>query len=306
MSKTPPRVSQKKSIDHKYEAVSIEAIFPTMDAIAWLEFPDIKRIAQFTDLDPRTVGKIIKNCILVGVVRELHDKTYSLTCSYPYKGSAEQKAAVIKEALTRLPIIINIKQFLSLGDKLEAAARKAATVVGIGDYAPAHFTPLIKLATKYNALDPAERIEDLINLATSEKEERHKSDHQNTITFLSHSSKDKPFIRQLATDLSKQGISVWLDEQKILVGDSITEKISQGLAQSDYFLIALSEHSVNSQWVSKELNTALVNEIEKRKVKILPLKLSECEFPELIKDKKYADFSKSYKEGFEELLKAIK
>src|SRR5437588_104303 len=82
-------------------------------------------------------------------------------------------------------------------------------------------------------------------------------------------------IRQLASDLAKDGIDTWLDEHRILVGDSITEKIGQGLAQSDYFIIALSESSVSSAWVKKELSGALLREVERRKVTVLPIKLSE-------------------------------
>jgi hypothetical protein len=92
----------------------------------------------------------------------------------------------------------------------------------------------------------------------------------------------------------------------IKVGESIVEKVGQGLADSDYFLIALSENSVNSQWVKKELNQALLKEIAERKVKILPIKLSDCEIPPLIKDKKYADFSGNYKTGLNELLIAMR
>ena len=68
------------------------------------------------------------------------------------------------------------------------------------------------------------------------------------IAFISHSSKDKPFIRKLVADLTAEGVSVWLDEQRIRVGDSIPERIGQGLAESDIFLIALSENSVGSDW----------------------------------------------------------
>jgi hypothetical protein len=78
------------------------------------------------------------------------------------------------------------------------------------------------------------------------------------------------------------------------------------LAQSDFFLIALSEHSVGSEWVKRELNNALVQEISKRKITIMPLKLSSCEIPTLIADKKYADFSRSYREGLDELIASIK
>lgn len=126
------------------------------------------------------------------------------------------------------------------------------------------------------------------------------------VAFLSHSSKDKVIIRQIASDLTAEGVEVWLDEQRIHVGDSIPGKIAQGLAQSDFFLIALSEHSVGSEWVTRELNNALVQEISNRRIAIMPLKLSSCEIPTLIADKKYADFSHSYREGLDSLIASIK
>jgi hypothetical protein len=156
------------------------------------------------------------------------------------------------------------------------------------------------------ALDPELVPEDLVNRAVSQKEQRHSTEKDQIVVFLSHSSKDKPFVRQLAADLTQEGITVWLDEQRILVGDSITEKIGQGLAQSDFFLIALSKDSVHSEWVKKELNQALITEVEKREVHILPVKLSDCEIPTLIQDKKYADFSMSYKQGLIDLVTAMR
>lgn len=68
----------------------------------------------------------------------------------------------------------------------------------------------------------------------------------------------------------------------------------------------MSQHSENSVWVQKELNNALVNEVQRRKVHILPLKLDESSMPPVIADKKYADFSESYKAGLDELLKVLK
>ncbi len=149
------------------------------------------------------------------------------------------------------------------------------------------------------------QIGDFENEGLKQKEERHQTEKGSKVV-LSHSSKDKPFIRQLAADLESEGVLVWLDEQQIKVGDSINTSINQGLAESDYFVMALSENSVSSEWVTRELNSALIDEIEERKVKVLPIKLSQCEFPKLIKDKKYADFTKSYDKGLNELLKAIK
>ena len=37
--------------------------------------------------------------------------------------------------------------------------------------------------------------------------------------FLSHNSKDKPFVRKLAERLKRHGVSVWLDEAELNIGD---------------------------------------------------------------------------------------
>ena len=101
-------------------------------------------------------------------------------------------------------------------------------------------------------------------------------------------------------------VKVWLDEQRILVGDSIPEKIAQGLAESDFFLIVVSENSINSAWVKKELSGALVHEIERRKVIVMPIKLDGAKMPDSIVEKRYANFSGSYAAGLKDLLASIK
>ncbi|WP_413582385.1 toll/interleukin-1 receptor domain-containing protein [Bdellovibrio sp. HCB288] len=296
----------KATKEIRFESANLESLYPVLDAISWLGMPDTKQIAQFAGVDPRTAGKLLKNCILVGIVESTANGNYSLKLAYPFKGSNEQKTAAIKEALLRMPLVINIRQFVSLGDNLESALRKAATVIGIDDFEPSNFAALLKWANHLKVLEPHFSVEEMVDEAVAQKENRHRNKTQKIVAFLSHSSKDKPFIRQLAADLESEGVSVWLDEQRILVGDSISEKIGQGLAESDYFLIALSDASMSSEWVKKELSAALLSEIEKRQVGVLPIKLSECEIPNLIKDKKYADFSKSYKQGLKDLLAAMK
>ena len=195
---------------------------------------------------------------------------------------------------------------MALGDNTENALRKAATVIGVTNFDPKAFAPLMKWGKQLDVVKPDLVVADLVDEAVATKEKRHIEHNQKIVAFLSHSSRDKPFIRQLATDLTKNDIIVWLDEQMIKVGESIVERVGQGLAESDYFLIALSDNSVNSEWVKKELNEALLKEIAERKVKVLPLKLSDCEIPALIRDKKYADFSSSYRAGLTDLLAAMR
>ncbi|MFT3867552.1 MAG: toll/interleukin-1 receptor domain-containing protein [Nibricoccus sp.] len=289
----------------RFEPVGVDSIFAVLDAIAWIGQASLKKITQFADIDPRTAGKVIKNCLTLRLIEEIGD-AYTLRLPYPYKGEREQKEAVLKESLFKLPLIIHTRQFLSLGDNHSIAVRKAATMIGVENYVENAIAPLLKWALELKALDPHIGVEDLVDAAAKQKETRHEKDAKKVVAFLSHSSKDKPFVRQLASDLVAVGVEVWLDEQRILVGDSITEKIGQGLAQSDYFIIALSEASVGSTWVQKELSGALISEVERRNVVVLPLKISECEIPTLLKDKKYADFSKSYKDGLRELVETLK
>lgn len=123
--------------------------------------------------------------------------------------------------------------------------------------------------------------------------------------FLSHSSADKPFVERLAYDLERVNVGVWYDKWEIRVGDSLIEKIAQGIESNDYLALILSPDSVESEWVKREVNAALMRELEERKVIVLPLLIKDCKIPTLLKEKRYADFQKNYEEGFEDFLFAV-
>lgn len=299
------KMTPSSAVTHRFEPAKLDSLFIVLDAIAWLDAPTNSQVAQFAGIDPRTAGKLLKNAMQIGLVEPV-GSGYVLLLPYPYKGSPEQKQAVVKEALVRLPLLTGVRQFLRLGDMTDVALRKAATVAGISPFVPTDLHPLIEWAKSLGALQPSLIAEDLVDAAESKKERRHQLSKDQRVAFLSHSSADKAFIRQLAADLTANGIGVWLDEQRIRVGDSIPEKIAQGLAESDFFLIGMSQKSKDSAWVQKELNNALMSEVERRKVHILPLKLDDTPMPPIISDKKYADFSKSYKAGLDDLLNVLK
>jgi hypothetical protein len=291
---------------YRFESARVDSLFTVLDAIAWMDSPSAGQIAQFADVDPRTAGKLLKNAVQIGLVDQIAGRGYTLMLPYPYKGSPEQKQAVVREALVRLPLLTSVRQFMGLGDPINVALRKAATVAGHTPFDSVALAPLLEWAKSLGALTPGLVAEDLVDAAEKTKVERHLKDSKKKVAFLSHSSKDKAFIRQLAADLTAHGVSVWLDEQRIRVGDSIPEQVAQGLADSDYFVVAISGNSVQSEWVKKELNNALVHEVERRQVHVLPIRLDDAPIPESIRDKKYADFSRSYKSGLEQVLDAMK
>ncbi len=123
--------------------------------------------------------------------------------------------------------------------------------------------------------------------------------------FLSYSSEDRPFVDRIAQDLERVNVGIWYDKWEIRVGDSLIEKISEGIRENDYLALMLSPNSVTSEWVRREVNAALIRELDEKKVIILPVLIESCEIPTLLREKKYADFRKSYENGFDELVSAV-
>lgn len=106
--------------------------------------------------------------------------------------------------------------------------------------------------------------------------------------FLSHSWIDKSFVRTFAERLVQAGVNVWLDEAEIGIGDSLVKKISEGIEQVDYVAAVISNESVKSEWVQKELSWAMTKEIEGQRVVVLPVVIERCELPGYLKDKLFA------------------
>ncbi|HQU85481.1 MAG TPA: toll/interleukin-1 receptor domain-containing protein, partial [Pyrinomonadaceae bacterium] len=78
--------------------------------------------------------------------------------------------------------------------------------------------------------------------------------------FLSHSSKDKAVIRELAERLKADGVRVWFDEWIIKPGDAIGIKINRGLEQSRVLVLAISANASESDWVTFEHQSILFND----------------------------------------------
>jgi len=108
--------------------------------------------------------------------------------------------------------------------------------------------------------------------------------------FLCHSSRDKAFVRSLANRLRDAGIGIWIDEIEIHIGESLIQRIGQGIHESDLVLAFISADSVESSWVQKELSLAMTKEINGKRIGVLPLLLNACSLPYFLQDKLYADF----------------
>ncbi|HEX8846709.1 MAG TPA: toll/interleukin-1 receptor domain-containing protein [Pyrinomonadaceae bacterium] len=109
--------------------------------------------------------------------------------------------------------------------------------------------------------------------------------------FLSHNSRDKRFVRGLAHQLKSAGIRVWLDEAEIKVGESLIEKLREAIDSVDFLIIVLSQASVESPWVQKEVEIAMNQEIKNRRIKVLPILKETVPLPGFLEGKLYLDFT---------------
>lgn len=125
--------------------------------------------------------------------------------------------------------------------------------------------------------------------------------------FLSHNTKDKPFVERLARDLDNHAVKYWLDKAEIKVGDSLIEKIRSGLDEVDYVAAILSPNSIASSWVQREIDVAMNHEIGGKEIKVLPIMYQKCELPGFLLGKLYVDFTNetNYENAFKKLVNSI-
>jgi hypothetical protein len=89
--------------------------------------------------------------------------------------------------------------------------------------------------------------------------------------FISHASEDnQTVVLPLAVALQRAGLKVWLDGQELHLGDSLSEKIDEGLATSRFGVVILSPSFLAKGWPRRELNGLMAIEESGRKV-ILPV-----------------------------------
>ncbi len=96
-------------------------------------------------------------------------------------------------------------------------------------------------------------------------------------TFICHVTADKKdFVTALAKELQKFGVTVWLDEFILTVGDSLRQKIDEGLSKSRYGVVAFSPSFFEKKWPQTELDGLFAREMEGKRKIILP---SDTKFP---------------------------
>jgi len=94
--------------------------------------------------------------------------------------------------------------------------------------------------------------------------------------FISYSSKDEDFANRLYADLQNRGVRCWFAPEDLKIGDRFRSRIDESIRVYDKLLLVLSENSVSSQWVEKEVETALEREREQNKTMLFPVRLDDA------------------------------
>jgi hypothetical protein len=79
--------------------------------------------------------------------------------------------------------------------------------------------------------------------------------------FLSFSFDDHALAAEIAKGLMANGIDTWWAEWEIRPGDSLRQKMDQGLAGCTHFIVLLTPSAIKKPWVQQEMDAGLVRRI---------------------------------------------
>jgi len=95
--------------------------------------------------------------------------------------------------------------------------------------------------------------------------------------FISHSSQDDAFVRELRQALEPYGQDGWIDSRELRGGDLLWPEIQKAIEDASAYTVVVSPASLQSKWVGKELRHAL--DVQKQrgrdKFPVIPLSLND-------------------------------
>jgi len=94
--------------------------------------------------------------------------------------------------------------------------------------------------------------------------------------FISYSSKDGEFAERLHADLQSKNVRCWFDREDIKIGDRIRPRIDEAIRVHDKLLLVLTENSMKSPWVEKEVETAFEKERKLGRTVLFPIRLDDA------------------------------
>ena len=124
--------------------------------------------------------------------------------------------------------------------------------------------------------------------------------------FLSHSKKDEAFIKKIDNDLRGCQIDTWLDIADIRHGQPWLDAIFEsGIPTCDCVLVYLTDNSVQSPMVKKEIDASLIQKLKNSNISFLPYVSSEFVREKLRSDLQALQILEWNDDNYEEMLPRI-
>ncbi|HEV2802457.1 MAG TPA: toll/interleukin-1 receptor domain-containing protein [Pyrinomonadaceae bacterium] len=93
--------------------------------------------------------------------------------------------------------------------------------------------------------------------------------------FISYSSRNEELAQRLYADLQSRGVRCWFAPEDLKIGERFRRRIDEVIRVYDRLLLILSENSVASSWVEKEVETAMESEAEQHRTVLFPVRLDD-------------------------------
>jgi hypothetical protein len=121
-----------------------------------------------------------------------------------------------------------------------------------------------------------------ITAGTDETQDAHVSGAPPKV-FLSFAFEDRSLAESLAHALQANGIETWWAEWCMRPGDSLRQKIDEGILECTHFLVLLTPTSIKKPWVNLEMDAGLVRKLGDQ-CRFLPVRhgLPASELPPLL------------------------
>jgi hypothetical protein len=103
--------------------------------------------------------------------------------------------------------------------------------------------------------------------------------------FISYAYQDQDWVHEFTEELTKRGVNVWLAEKEIAIGESIADKLEEGLRSSGSVIFVLGPESIHSSNLFFELGAALG--MGKRVIAVVNKEVGFADLPGPIRLRKY-------------------
>lgn len=121
------------------------------------------------------------------------------------------------------------------------------------------------------------------------------------VVFISHDHDDADFAELLKLKLEKEGISSWIDSERLKIGQDWREEIDHGIENSSAVIVIMTPEARKSEYVTYEWAFAWG-----KKIKIFPIMLKQTQLHPRLESLQYLNFTNNPARPWNDLIISIK